>query len=123
MAIDRILDGVDLTGAHTVLALAGALLAVYVMQLTHYEAEDRVDHWLIRRARRVGLALLSLAFLWSLTFSETRNWQPWPPEIVAFFAMDLLLAVRIAAIWARIRRSGRYLDAESLKVEMRRARN
>lgn len=123
MVIDRILDGVDLSAVHTILALAGALLSVYVMQLTYYEAEDSEDHWIIRLGRRFALSVLALAFLWSLTYSETRQWQPWPPEIVAMAAIDLLMSVRVAAIWARIYRTGRYRNAQSMKDASRLARN
>lgn len=115
MAIDRILDGVDLSGFYTVLSLAGALLAVYVMQVTRYEAEDRADPPALRNARTAGLAILSLSLLWSLTFSETRQWQPWPPALIMLASVDALLVIKIIAIRARIRRLGRYRDAPSVR--------
>lgn len=115
MAIDRLLDGVDLSGLYTVLSLAGALLAVYVMQATRYEAEDQSDPPVLRNFRTAGLAILALTFLWSLTFSETRQWQPWPPALATTFAIDALLVIRIIAIRARIRRVGRYREAPSTR--------
>lgn len=106
MNIEHLLEGIDLTGLHTMLTVAGSLLAVYVMQLTHYEAEDFVDPWIVRKMRRFSLALIALAFLWSAAFSLSRQWQPWPPEILLIFAIDLALVIRMVAIWARIKRTG-----------------
>ena len=117
MAIDRILESVDLSGAYTIFSLAGALLAVYVMQITRYEAEDRADPPFLRNARTAGLATLALMFLWSLTYSEVRQWQPWPPALGITIALDALMLIRVFAIKARIRRLGRYRDAPSVRAK------
>jgi hypothetical protein len=106
MLIDRVLNGIDLTAVHTVLALTGMFLAVYVMQLTHHEAEDKVDPPFLREIRRLGLGLYALMMLWSLAYSESKQWQPWPPDLAAFAVMNTLLVVRLSAIWLRIRRTG-----------------
>lgn len=108
--LDRLFDGHDLTAIHTVLALCGILISVYVMQLTRYEAEDAVDPPWLRSLRRIALALMAWAFCWLLTYSETKNWQPWPPEVLAIAAMDLILLIRALAIRARIKRTG-HLEA------------
>lgn len=104
--IDRILEGIDLNGIHTMLTIFGGLLAVYVMQLTHHEAEDLVDPWIVRKFRRLSLATLSLSMLWSAYYSLSHQWQPWPPEVLLIFAIDLALVIRMVAIWARIARTG-----------------
>jgi hypothetical protein len=106
MIVDRLLEGIDLTALHTILTVAGALLAVYVMQLTHYEAEDMVDPWIVRKMRRLSLALIALAQLGSALYSLSHQWSPWPPELLLIFAVNLALVIRMVAIWARIKRTG-----------------
>jgi hypothetical protein len=107
MLIDRVLSEIDLTAVHTILALSGMFLAVYVMQLTRFEGEDREDHWLIREAHRLALVLYALAMLWSLSYSETKQWQPWPSDLAAFAIVDVMLVVRLLAVWGHMRRTGR----------------
>lgn len=114
---DRWLEGFDLTAAHTVLALLGAFLSVYVMQLTHYEAEDDVDPPALRFARRFALALMAWAMLWSLSYSETKNWQPWPAQVLTIMAADAILFIRAIAIKARIKRTGVKPDAPRAALE------
>jgi hypothetical protein len=105
--IERISQsGIDLTGIHLILTLFGGLLAVYVMQLTHYEAEDFVDPWIVRTMRRLSLALISASMFWSAWYSMTHQWAPWPPEVILIFAINLGLVIRMVAIWARIKRTG-----------------
>lgn len=104
--IDRFLEGIDLTNLHLMLTIFGGLLSVYVMQLTHYEAEDLVDPRFLREARRFALALIALAQFASALYSLSHRWQPWPTEIMLIFAVNMHLVIRMVAIWARIRRTG-----------------
>ena len=104
--INRLFEGADLTAAHTILAMAGFFLSVYVMQLTHWEAEDDVDPKPIRFIRRAVLALLAWAMLWSLSYSQDHGWQPWPAELLLMLAIDMILVIRAVSIKARIRRFG-----------------
>lgn len=98
------LDRLDLTTAHTVLALLGAGLALYVMQLTSHVEEDRVDPVWLQWGRRLCLAAIALALLWSLSFSVTHSWQPWPPELALIIALNAIFIVRATAIHLRLRR-------------------
>lgn len=107
------LSGLDWRGVHTFISLTGALLAVYVMQKTRYEAEDRNDPTWIRGIRTFVLGTLALCFLWSLTYGYDLQWNPWPPDVARAAVVDLLLALRAAAIVLRVRRTGRYRDAPS----------
>lgn len=106
MQIDRLLEGADLTAAHTLLTIAGMLLAVYTMQLTSHVNEDHDDPWALRWGRRVSLAGIALALLWSLYYSQDKGWQPWPPYLALIVAVIAMLSVRVIAIHARIRRDG-----------------
>lgn len=104
MQIDRALEGCDLSSIHTILTIAGMFLAVYVMQLTSHANEDAGDHWVLRWGRRTSLAMVALALLWSLSYSQTKSWQPWPPEIALIVALIGVLGFRALAIKAAIRR-------------------
>lgn len=111
MIVDRFLESIDLRTWHMLLSLLGFFIVVYVMQLTHWEAEDDVDPAYIRHLRRVSLALLAWSMLWSLSYQETKNWQPWPPEILMILALDMIMFIRALAIKARIKRTGIKPDA------------
>ncbi len=49
---------------------------------------------------------IALALLWSLAYSETKGWQPWPPDLAIIITIIALLMVRGAAIHARLLREG-----------------
>jgi hypothetical protein len=102
--LTQTLEGCDLSTAHTVLALFAAGLAVYVMQLTSHVQEDAVDPLWLQWARRVGLAAVALALIWSVSYSTTKMWQPWPPELALILALIGVLGVRAVAIRLRLRR-------------------
>lgn len=104
--IDRFLEGLDLTTVHTILTIAGMFLAVYVMQLTSHVNEDHNDPLVLRWGRRASLASVALALLWSLSYSQTKGWQPWPPELALVVSVIAILGVRAIAIHARMRRDG-----------------
>lgn len=104
MSIDRLLESVDLTSVHTFLTIAGMLLALFVMQQTGHGNEDRDDPPLVRWGHRVSLGSIALALLWSLSYSMTKNWQPWPPELALIMATIAVLSFRALAIHFHIRR-------------------
>lgn len=101
------LETTDLTSSHTILALFGAGLSVYVMALTSYEREDINDPVWLQWFRRLYLGMGALALLWSISYSTTKGWQPWPPEVCLILAWISMLSGRTAAIHIRIWREGR----------------
>jgi len=113
-SIGHFLDTADFTDLHTALALFGGLLAIYVMQKTRYEAEDQRDPPALRSARTIALVALAGSLFWSLTYRDSHDWHPAPPFLLGMLALDVLLAVRAVAIWARIKRTGRYWNAPSM---------
>lgn len=117
--LNRFVDGIDFVAVHTVLALYGGLITIYVMQKTRYEAEDHSDPRLVRAVRTVALAALSGSMFWSLTYSEAREWMPWPPDLLGILALDVLMTVRVIAIWARIKRTGHYYNAPRMQTRSR----
>jgi hypothetical protein len=104
--LSQALERFDLTQIHTALTLIGAGLALYVMQLTSHEHEDISDPAWLRWCRRLYLGGIALALLWSLSYSETKSWQPWPPEIGLILAVIGMLVVRAVAIHTRVWREG-----------------
>lgn len=107
MRIEQILEHCDLTFLLGVLAVIGFFLAVYVNQLTHYEAEDSSDPWWIKVVfRPLSYITLALSFLWVLSYGQAHDWQPWPPMLMMILAIDMILFIRALAIKARVRRLG-----------------
>jgi hypothetical protein len=104
--IDQILEDWDLSLVLMTLAMLGFFLAVYVNQLTHYEAEDHNDPWFIRMMRNAAYMMLAWGFLWTLSYANAKGWQPWPPVILIIVAVDIILFNRALAIKAHIRRIG-----------------
>jgi hypothetical protein len=100
------INAADFSKLHTLLAILGAFLAVYVMSLTSYEHEDAADPAWLQWIRRAGLALVALSFAWTFNYSIEHRWTPWPPEIMLMVGVLLGLAVRTIAIHLRIHREG-----------------
>ena len=106
-AISTILDGIDLSGVHFAACLMGALMAIYVMQLwSHGSLELQGDCFVAKYARRFSLLILTLSMLWSIAYSTTKGWQPWPPDLFGLLAVDLFLASNILVALKRKRALG-----------------
>ena len=103
-SVDHLLEGVDLTSIHTIFSLIGALLAAYTMQLTSHL--DIGDPWILRWLRRGMLAGLSLAMLWTVSYSATKQWQPWPPDLAVIIAISGMLLLRIVTVHMAMMRRG-----------------
>lgn len=108
----KVAASIDLTPALLLLAAVGACCSIYLMQLTHYESEDTVDPPWIRRIRRVALAGLAMTLCWTVDYSISHVWQPWPPFVFTLAFIDLLIGIMIFAIRARVRRTGPYLESQ-----------
>ena len=118
--LDHLLEGRDLTVAHMILTMIGFLLAIYVMQLTSHEHEDEDDPAWLQWGRRFALTGVAGSFLWSLSYSLAKQWQPWPPEIALHLALILMLLFRALAIHARIKREGARPGSERARAEQAR---
>ena len=92
--LDHLVESRDLTVIHSILSLVGGGLGLYVMQLV---GRDERHPPAVQWALRASLAVLTLALFWSLLYSLTKQWQPWPPEILLHFGLIVLLAT-----WASI---------------------
>lgn len=97
--LDRLVDTLDLSALHTTLVMCGALLGVYVMQMVGRDDRHPPP---IQWALRASLAVMTLALLWSLLYSMTKQWQPWPPEILLHVGLIILLATWAAILHNRI---------------------
>lgn len=100
--LDTMFDGVNLRAIHYLANLIGAGLALYVMQLwTVGSLSTLNDCWLSRQIRRLALWLLILAMLWSLGYSDAKDWSPWPSDVACILAVDLFL---ISSILVAVKR-------------------
>lgn len=87
---------------HTFAALLGVALSLYVMQLWS-RGEITVEHPVIMQLRRAALMVLAMALLWSVSYALDKAWDPWPAQVLVVLAVDMGLAVTIAAAWVRQR--------------------
>ena len=103
MDLSNLIDAVDFEAVHIAIAMAGMFLSVYLM--AHTEAEDPREPRIIKFSRRFGLMVFGLACCWSVIYSESREWTPWPPDMVALAAIDAMLANRIVSVKLWLRRT------------------
>lgn len=96
MTIDQIFEHMDLRLAHIALCLSGVLLSTYLMQLIWHNPEE--GGMLLRWARRINLALVALAMLWSLSIADQRGWQPWPAEVLLLLSVDVMMLIRVIVV-------------------------
>jgi hypothetical protein len=99
------LEGCDLMTIHVVATLFGAIMCIYVAQVTsHFQEqchESCRDPWLIQIATRAALTVLALTFLWQFMYSYDRDWTPWPPALAMNLALDASLMIRAVAVKMR----------------------
>lgn len=103
--LDTMFDGLNLTVAHSIASFVGAIMALYVMQLWTVGALAVPDDcWFSKQARRLALLMVALMMLWSLSYSNSKGWSPWPSDVGMMFAVDLfLLSSIVVAIKRRLR--------------------
>jgi hypothetical protein len=90
-----------LLAAFTWIVLIGVALLVYISQQPDDSSED--PNWL-RISARISRYATALSLLWVLSYAIDKNWQPWPPMVVAFAVFDLLLLFRAVAVNLHVRR-------------------
>jgi hypothetical protein len=105
----KVLEGIDWMTVHVFLSFFAGTLALYVMGLTGYVHEDAADPYWVQWLRRIGLGGLSLSLLWSVNYSQTNMWQPWPPDLALIFALIVILTVRVIGIHSRIWRETHHI--------------
>lgn len=102
-----LLDGFDLRTLHFISCILGATLSVYVNQLWQRGALLFSEDCLISRyARRISLASLGLTMLWAASYSHSKGWQPWPPDVAIVLAVDGLLFSSVVVAFRRQRLLG-----------------
>lgn len=101
--IEQIFESMDLRLAHIVLCLGGVLLATHLMQLIWHNPEE--GGLCLRWARRINLALVAFAMLWSLSIAEQRGWQPWPAGVLLLLSVDIMMLIRVIVVY-RMRARG-----------------
>lgn len=109
-------DGVDLRSVHTVLTFVGVLASVFVMQSVQRLTEHG-EPSLLAWFRRLLLTLLSLAMLWSLSYSQVKQWEPWPPDVAVIAATDAIMILWAITIRLRVRRWSCDLKRRKYRVE------
>ncbi len=95
-------DGLHLQTAHMLVSLLGAFMALYVMQLWSRGEITPDINPVISQLRRASLMILALALLWSVSYANDKNWDPWPADFLTNVALDMILGATIIAV--RLRR-------------------
>lgn len=87
------LDQFDLVPIQIVLSISGALLSMWYIQLpsTIVVGESRA----LFCARRIGVGLVAIGLLWSVSYAYYRGWQPWAPYLIVLLGINLALASAI----------------------------
>lgn len=99
--IDRLLSEFDLSAPFGVLVFLGAILSVFLAQVSWQREVNRGDPGLLRNVRRVGYFLQALSFIWALDYGSKHQWEPWPPFVFIIAVMDANMLVRIITIHVR----------------------
>lgn len=115
MLLDRILNGIDLSAVHGVLTFIGLFATVYVMQLSHLSIAAQQPQWL-QILSRVGLVFLAWGMLWSLSFSFQKDWEPWPPQLLVYLAVDIIMVSRATMLRMKQKRIEAEVHARSYRA-------
>lgn len=99
--IDRLLSAFDLSTPFGVLVFLGAILSVFLAQISWHREVNRGDSGLLRNVRRAGYFLQALSFIWALDYGFKHQWEPWPPFVFIIAVMDVNMLVRIITIYVR----------------------
>lgn len=101
--IDRLLEQLDLRTLYALASIAGALLSLIAMQFSWEESTRRGgDTNVMLNLRRASFVIISLTLLWSLSYAETKGWQPWPPALAIVLAVDFYLLVLICMVARKV---------------------
>ena len=96
MLLGFVVDEWNLNTFHTLAALLGVALSLYVMQMWS-QGQILADPPIIMVARRASLMLLSLSLLWLVFYANDKGWAPWPAQVLLVLAIDFSLVVTIVA--------------------------
>lgn len=117
MQLDLILAQTDLRLLHLVLCLGGVLLATHLMQLVWHNPDE--GGLVLRWMRRINLAIMALAMLWSIGIVDQRGWQPWPAFVLLLASADFMMLIRIVVIY-RTRNRGIRISPQQGVAHIRR---
>jgi len=106
-----------LDACYDVVAIAGILLSMYVMQAAERDRINRVDPKFLCAIRRFAFIVVALALCNSIL---DEDWVRSFPVILMVFAGDCNLAVNAIALHMRVPRDGHRAHAQALR-EARRA--
>jgi hypothetical protein len=112
---------------YDIVALAGALLAMYVMQLTEHDRINRIDQPWLKSLRRGWFIVLGSILCYSIWSHMKGEWEPSLPVLLLVMVGDGNLTINALALRLRVppnNQSGRpiYLSASFRKWEpLRRA--
>lgn len=100
------LEACDLTAIHAAATFFGAIMCIYVSQITNHLQANRHDPLVLQMAHRAALTALALTFLWQFMYSYDTGWTPWPPALAMNLTVDALLIIRAFTVNFMAKRDG-----------------
>lgn len=104
----------NLFPAYFVLAMIGATLSVWAMQLAGNGVLARGEKGCFRWMRRIGNAFVASGLLWSISYGFSQDWQPWAPYLVIVAGLDMSLAMSVLSGYRRQTTNGTQTDPQKL---------
>jgi hypothetical protein len=102
--IDQFFEQVNLIPIHATACMAGCFLSLAVMQISGHHDQEFGDSRCVSYLRRFSLCSLGLTLLWAASYSATKGWQPWLPDVAVIITIDIFLIVRTATVLVRWKR-------------------
>ena len=100
--------------AFFVLAVIGATLCMWTMQLSGNQMIARGEKPCLRWTRRIGLALTATGLLWAVRYGYMQEWQPWPPFLLIVAGLDISLAITVLSGYRRQTTNGSQTEQQQL---------
>jgi len=99
--LDHLFERFDLISIHVALSGFGAILSIYLMQVSWHDGAELGDPMSLRVLRRISLMMISYCFAWMFYYALEKGWQPWPPLVVMEASLVFSFVVRIITIGYR----------------------
>jgi cell division protein FtsW (lipid II flippase) len=103
------LEKLNLVPVFLVATMFASMISIYIMQVTSSHGVNSKEPLWVQNIHRAILMLIALTFVWMISFSFDRSWQPWPPMLILVILYDALMVVRAYLIHLKCARAAKRL--------------